>query len=70
MPVEIKFKQELEYVRVQGDLLQTVHELNISSANGRKFTTFREHPDGTAIAVDLDNINFMRELDGPDAYVA
>ena len=70
MPVEIKFKQELEYVNVQGDLLQTVHELNISSANGRKFTTFREHPSGTPIAVDLDNINFMRELDDEDAFIS
>lgn len=69
MPVEVKFKQELEYVRVEGDLLSVVHELNISNANGRKFTTFREHPSGTAIAVDLNNINFMRETDD-DAYVA
>lgn len=69
MPVQLKFKNELEYVEVQGDLLQVVHELNLGNANGRKFTVLRER-DGTAIAVDLDNINFMREMDGVDAFVA
>lgn len=70
MPVQVKFQQELEYVEVQGDLLTLVNELNITAANGRQFTTLREHPSGTPIAVDLRNINFMREMEGEDAYIS
>ena len=70
MPVAVKFKNEIEYIEVQGDLLSLVTDLNISSANGKQFTTLREHPSGTPIAVDLHNINFMRELDADDAYIS
>lgn len=67
--VQVKFKNELEYVEVEGDLLELVNSLNIAAANGKQFTVVQEHGGGP-LAVDMRNINFMREADSERAFIS
>jgi hypothetical protein len=67
--VQIKFQHELEVVEVEGELLQVVSQLNVSMANGNKFTVFNERGGGE-IAVEMQNITFMRATDGDNAFIS
>lgn len=67
--VKIKFKHELEYVEVEGDLLSVVQQLNTSMANGNRFAIFTEQ-DGGEIAVEMQNITFMRAEIGDHAFIS
>jgi hypothetical protein len=67
--VQIKFAHELEVIEVDGDLLSVVNQLNVSMANGNKFTVFTER-DGGEVAVEMQNITFMRSTDGDNAFIS
>lgn len=67
--VQIKFAHEMEYIEIDGDLLSVVNQLNVSMANGNKFTVFNERGGGE-VAVEMQNINFMRSMDGDNAFIS
>lgn len=69
MTVQIKFKNELEYVEIVGDLLSLTTDLNVAAANGKQFAVLQEE-DGGPLAVDMRNINFMREKDTDGAFIS
>lgn len=69
MGVQIKFQNEMEYIEIDGDLLSVVNQLNVSMANGNKFTVFNERHGGE-VAVEMQNINFMRSMDADNAFIA
>lgn len=69
MGVQIKFQHELEVIEIDGDLLSVVNQLNVSMANGNKFTVFNERGGGE-VAVEMQNITFMRATDGDNAFIS
>ena len=60
--IEIHSRDQFQAVRVEGDFLETVQNLNLAGAQGKQFVIFTEEG-GNPVAIEAHNIIKLRPVD-------
>ena len=58
----------LEPIILDGDFVSLVNSINLAKASGRSFMV-ADRTDGSHVAIMMDNILWMDELEEDDSYV-
>lgn len=68
MTTGVYVKGALEPIMLDGDFVTLVHSINLARASGKSFMV-ADRMDGNHIAIMMDNILWIDEIDDEDSYV-